>query len=91
MKFRLGEDEQLDLASDALLQVTNKLVSGKLVYMPGRAPVFNLLTTTTYRIMYSIMNKKNSQRNGIRKLVEDAAAGILPTIGRSIRVPNIKT
>lgn len=91
MKFRLDEDEQSDLASDALLQVTNKLVSGKLVYMPGRAPVFNLLTTTTYRIMYSILNKKNSQRNGQRKLVEDAAAGVLPTVGRSIRVPNIKT
>jgi hypothetical protein len=92
MRFRLrNEDEQMDLASDALLQVTNKLVSGKLVYMPGRAPVFNLLTTTTYRIMYSILNKKNSQRHSIKKLVDDAAAGILPDIGRSIRVPNIRT
>ena len=92
MRFRLrNEDEQADLASDALLQVTNKLVSGKLVYMPGRAPVFNLLTTTTYRIMYSILNKKNSQRHSIKKLVDDAAAGILPTAGRSIRVPTIRT
>jgi len=92
MKFRLSsEDEQLDLASDALLQVVNKLDSGRLVYMPGRAPVFNLLTTTTYRIMYSILNKKNGQKYSIRKLIDDAAAGVLPDSGRSIRVPTIRS
>ena len=87
-KFHMrSEEEQLDLAGDALLQITNKLVSGRLVYMPGRAPVFNLLTTTTYRIIYSILNKKNSQRDNVRKFIDDAAAGILPTAGRSVRVP----
>lgn len=92
MKFRLNsEDEQADLASDALLQVINKLDSGRLVYMPGRAPVFNLLTTTTYRIMYSILNKKNGQKCSIRKLIDDAAAGVLPKVGRSVRVPTIKS
>ena len=89
-KFHLrSEEEQLDLASDAFLQITNKLVSGRLVYMPGRAPVFNLLTTTTYRIIYSILNKKNSQRDSVRKFIDDAAAGILPTAGRSVRVPHM--
>jgi hypothetical protein len=87
-KFHLrSEEEQLDLAGDAFLQITNKLVSGRLVYMPGRAPVFNLLTTTTYRIIYSILNKKNNQRDNIRKFVDDAAAGIIPAAGRSVRVP----
>lgn len=88
-KFRMrSEEEQADLASDALLQITNKLVTGRLVYMPGRAPVFNLLTTTTYRIIYSILNKKNSQKESIRKFIDDAAAGVLPKAGRSIRVPH---
>lgn len=92
MKFHLpSEEEQQDLASDAFLQVTNKLVSGRLVYMPGRAPVFNLLTTTTYRIMYSITNKKNNQKYSMRKLIDDAAAGVLPEVGRSVRVPTIRT
>lgn len=73
-----SEEEQLDLAGDALIQITDKLTSGRLIYMPGRAPVFNLLTTTAYRIAYSIMNKRNSHKRKIRKLLDDAAAGILP-------------
>lgn len=89
-KFHMrSEEEQQDLASDALLQITNKLVSGRLVYMPGRAPVFNLLTTTTYRIIYSILNKKNSHRDSVRKFIDDAAAGVLPAVGRSVRVPHV--
>lgn len=87
-KFKLrSEDEQQDLASDAFVQITNKLVSGRLVYMPGRAPVFNLLTTTTYRIIYSILNKKNNHRANMKKLIDDAAAGIIPSVGRSVRAP----
>lgn len=88
-KFHMrSEEEQADLAGEAFLQITNKLVTGRLVYMPGRAPVFNLLTTTTYRIIYSILNKKNSQKEKIRKFIDDAAAGVLPKTGRSIRVPH---
>lgn len=90
-RFKLqGEDEQQELASKAFLQVIEKLVSGRLTYLPGRAPVFNLLTTTTYRIMYSILNKQTHQRRGVRQLLDDAAAGVLPDdAGRSIRVPRL--
>jgi len=90
-RFNLpNEDEQQELASKAFVQVLEKLVSGRLIYMPGRAPVFNLLTTTTYRVMYSILNKQTHQRQGIRQLLDDAAAGVLPSnAGRSIRVPQL--
>lgn len=67
-KFKQPNDEEHhDLANEALLQVTRKLVAHKLVYIPGKAPVFNLLTTTIYRIMYSIMNRRKTQRNGFQK------------------------
>lgn len=85
------EEETNDLADEALLQVINKLKRGKLIYKPGKAPVFNLLTTTIYRCMYSIMNRRNNKKNGLNKLLEDAQRGVLPIIGRSIRVPSIKT
>lgn len=86
MKFNLpSEEEQLDFADEALLQVTNKLQTKKLVYTPGRAPVFNLLTTTIYRCMFSIMNRRKTQRNGMFKLIDDMKAGSLPESQRSFR------
>lgn len=80
-----SEEEHMELTHDALLQVTNKLVKRKLVFTPGRAPVFNLLTTTIYRCMYSIKNKCRNQRNGMHKLLADMQAGTLPDNIRSFR------
>jgi len=92
MKFKQpSEEERLDLANEALLQVTNKLVNRKLVYTPGKAPVFNLLTTTIHRCMYSIMNRRTNRRQGQAKLLEDAQAGILPDSQRSLRTPTRRT
>ena len=79
MRFKQPtEEDTMELANEALLQVTNKLASYKLVYTPGRAPVFNLLTTTIHRCMYSIMNRRKTQRQGLQKFVEDVSFGIVP-------------
>lgn len=79
------EDEQQELANDALLQVVNKLVNYKLVYTPGRAPVFNLLTTTIYRCMYSIMNRRKTQRQGLQRFVSDVQAGMVPKYRNAVK------
>lgn len=85
-KFNLfNEDEYSDLSNDALLQVINKLVNKRLVYTPGRAPVFNLLTTTIHRCMFSLLNKKNSQKAGLNKLLNDTQHNLIPKINRSLR------
>lgn len=68
------EEEQADLANEALLQVTKKLAAYKLVYTPGFAPVFNLLTTTIHRCMFSIMNRRKTQRQRLQKFVDDMQA-----------------
>jgi hypothetical protein len=81
-----SEEEHLDFSNEALLQVTNKLKMRKLVYTPGRAPVFNLLTTTIHRCMFSIMNRRKTQKNGLYKLMEDMKAGALPDSYRSFRL-----
>lgn len=87
VKFRQKTEEDAnDLASEALSQVVNKLVRDRLVYTPGRAPVFNLLTTTIHRIMFSIMNKRKNQRERINKLLRDANSGQLPNTNRSLRL-----
>lgn len=80
-----SEEEHLELSNDALLQVTNKLASYKLVYTPGRAPVFNLLTTTIHRCMYSIMNRRKIQRQGLQKLQSDVKSG-MSFLGYSSRI-----
>lgn len=87
IKFNLPSDEEhIDFSHEALLQVMNKLQNKKLIYTPGRAPVFNLLTTTIHRCMFSIMNRRKTQKNGLFKLLDDMKAGALPTTHRSFRV-----
>jgi hypothetical protein len=80
------EEEHQELTNDAVLQVINKLATYKLVYKPGLAPVFNLFTTTIHRIMYSIMNKRKNQREGIDRILSEASSGVLPSNTRSLRV-----
>lgn len=86
MKFTpRNEDEHAELTNEAVLQVINKLAAYKLVYTPGRAPVFNLLTTTIHRILYSVMNRRKQQREALGKILIDAEAGVLPDNYRSFR------
>jgi len=91
-KFHQKTAEELnDLANEALLQVANKLYTDRLVYTPGRAPVFNLLTTTIHRCMFSIMNKRKNQREGLNRLLQDAQSGSLPQTNRSLRLQTFTT
>lgn len=80
------EEERQELINEAMVQLINKMSKYKLLYKPGFAPVFNLLTTTIHRIMYSIMNKRKTYREGINKILNNASAGTLPTRGRSLRI-----
>lgn len=72
-----NEEEREDLVHGACEQVTNKLIRGKLIYMPGKAPVFNLLTTTIHRVMFSILSKNNRSRMHQQRLAEDVRLGRL--------------
>jgi hypothetical protein len=81
-----SEEERNELANEALYQVMRKLNKGRLVYTPGRAPVFNLLTTTIHRCMYSILNKRTSQRNGMHKLFEALKSGSIVANQRSFKI-----
>jgi len=81
-----SEEEHQELTNEALIQVIHKLSKYKLVYTPGVAPVFNLLTTTIYRVLYSVMNRRKHQREGLGKILAEAEAGFLPSTNRSLRV-----
>lgn len=81
-----NDDEHAELTHEALVQLIKKLVGYKLVYTPGRAPVFNLLTTTIHRILFSVMNRRKHQREGLNRMLADAEAGTLPDSNRSLRI-----
>ncbi|MCK9557552.1 MAG: hypothetical protein M0R50_05875 [Candidatus Cloacimonetes bacterium] len=72
-------EETNNLASEALVQVISKIARGKLRYTPGRAPVFNLLTTTIHRCIYSVLSKDARQKKNFMAfadnlVIEDANA-----------------
>lgn len=80
------EEERFDLAHEALKQALAKIQSRKLRFEPGRAPVFNLLTTAVIRIMYSIKNKEKRRRLNQSKFTSDIICGKQMPQYRSLRV-----
>lgn len=89
-KFKQKSDEEkTELSHETFIQVIQKITRYKLVYVPGVAPVFNLLTTTIYRCMCSIMNRRKSQREGLHKFIKDAKNGAIKSSNRSLRMHNI--
>lgn len=57
-----SEEEHSELTHETFALTIEKIRSKKLIFTPGRAPVFNLLTTTIHRHLYSLMNKQNRRR-----------------------------
>ena len=64
-------EETNNLASEAFVQVISKIARGKLRYTPGRAPVFNLLTTTIHRCIYSILSKDTRQKKNFAAFADN--------------------
>jgi hypothetical protein len=66
-------EETNNLASEALVQVISKIARGRLKYTPGKAPVFNLLTTTIHRCIYSILSKDQRQKRNFTAFADNLA------------------
>lgn len=60
------EEEHMELCHETFVLTIEKIKSRKLVFEAGRAPVFNLLTTTIFRHLYSLKNKDNRRRKLLR-------------------------
>lgn len=86
-KFKLSDNDNEELAQEALRQVLDKLIKRKLVYEPGRAPVFNLLTTTIYRCIFSTLNKSKKNRANLKNLADNLKSGSLNVGFRSLKIP----
>ena len=61
-----NEEEHMELCHETFVLTIDKIKRRKLVFEAGRAPVFNLLTTTIFRHLYSLKNKDNRRRKLLR-------------------------
>lgn len=59
-------DEFQEHVHDAFSQCMEKIKKRKLKYIAGKAPVFNLVTTTIIRILYSKCNKVNRRKENLK-------------------------
>lgn len=62
-----NDDEKIEHTHDATTAILDKINSGKLRFVAGKAPVFNLLTTTAFHLLYSKMNKAKRLKQQIDK------------------------
>ena len=61
-----NEEEHMELCHETFVLTIDKIKRRKLIFDAGRAPVFNLLTTTIFRHLYSLKNKDNRRRKLLR-------------------------
>lgn len=55
-------EEHMELVHETFVPTIAKIRDKRLIFEPGRAPVFNFLTTTIFRHLYSLKNKQNRRK-----------------------------
>jgi hypothetical protein len=80
-------EEYHEHVHDAVAQTLEKISIGKLKFTRGRAPVFNLITTTAFRILYSKCNKSKKQKEHNRKYIYDTIQKIAPELLSTVENP----
>jgi len=61
-----NDEEHADLAHEAFVLTIAKIKDGRLTF-DDRAPVFNLLTTTIFRHLYSLKNRDSRRKTAHNK------------------------
>jgi hypothetical protein len=82
-----SEEEHMEHVHDAWQQTMEKIKNGKLKFEAGRAPVFNLITTTVFRILYSKMNKQKKQREHHKKYAYQFVQKHMPELLSTMEYP----
>jgi len=91
-----SEDELDELAHHAFAHTMGKIRAGTLTFTPGRAPVFNLLTTAVFRCLYTHKTTEKRKNSKIvkygRRAFENLSHFNEPQTGRILtcRTPLVK-
>jgi len=82
-----SDDEYYNLANEAMVKLLTKIERGKLKFKPtceGGSPIFNLITTTVQRILYSYKNadrdRKKRHSKYVHKIVQEKAPELLGSV-----------
>lgn len=81
------DDEYQEHTHDAFVQTMEKIKLGKLRFIRGKAPVFNLITTTVFRILYSKMNRNKKQREHSKRFTFEWIQKHIPELIHSFEYP----
>lgn len=84
-KFFTDDDARKEVEHEAFAMVIAKIKLLKLKFMPGKAPVFNFLTTAIYRCIYNYLRKVNRYKKQMVDLQNRLANGDLDTSMRSYK------
>jgi hypothetical protein len=75
-----NEEEYQEHVHDAFSQTIEKIKTGKLKFIHGKAPVFNLVTTTVFRILYSKMNRQKKHKEHEKKYIYECTQELAPEL-----------
>ena len=64
-----SDEEHCELSNQAYLMTIEKINRGSLKYTPGKAPVFNLLTTAIFNLLYTYKNSEKRKKDKIYKYI----------------------
>lgn len=84
-KFSSDEDIRLEIQQEALTAVINKIKDFKLKFIPGKAPVFNFLTTAIYRCIFNHLRKDKRYTQQLQHLQDLMAKGSIDITMRSFK------
>lgn len=82
-----SDDEREEHVHDAFSQTMEKIRAGKLRFTRGKAPVFNLVTTTVFRILFSKMNRQKKQREHLKKYTYQFVQKNIPELLNMVEYP----
>ena len=84
-KFSNDPDTRMEIEQEALVMVIDKMRRKKIRYMPGKAPVFNFLTTAIHRCIYNHLRKTGRATRQMHELQEKMINGGLDLSLRSYK------
>ena len=83
--FFTDDDSRIEIEQEAFTMVIDKIKHFKLCFLPGKAPVFNFLTTAIHRCIYNYLRKVNRYKKQMSDLQNRLINGCLDTNMRSYR------
>jgi len=85
MKFSRDEETRNEISQESFMLIIDKIKKMKIRFTPGRAPVFNYLTTAIHRCIFNYLRKENRFKKYSSELGDNMISGNLDNSFRSFK------